>query len=311
MSMEVKQAKVIRSLQSNGCSYFRGRYIPLRFSPPTADPMKPTLLCTIVVATLLVKVRAVEKDDGITTSFNTTAPASSDIPNWNTGWPQSETTGWDYIGSVNGPSGVYLGNNWVVTAGHVGPGTFTLAGTSYSVVSGSQINLSNPDSSVADITLFQITSAPSLPALTIASSAPSIGDSVAMIGYGGGAGKTWGLNAVTENNLSVEVTGYSYVTTDFETDYAPPVSDYYLVSGDSGGGDFIYNSSTGNWELAGINEAVDDSHNSYLVQLSAYSSQINAITATPEPTSLVFLGFGVPALLWRSRRGRAFSCAGS
>jgi len=128
---------------------------------------------------------------------------------------------------------------------------------------------------------------------------------VAMIGFGGGQGKTWGYNTVTENNLSVQVTGFSYTTTDFETDYAPPVNDYYLVPGDSGGGDFIYNSTSGQWELAGINEAIDESNNSYLVQLSAYASEINSIIVTPEPSSAVFLGFGVPALLWRSRRRTA------
>jgi hypothetical protein len=39
--------------------------------------------------------------------------------------------GWSYVGQLNGASCVYLGNGWVLTAGHVGEGTVSLNGTAY------------------------------------------------------------------------------------------------------------------------------------------------------------------------------------
>jgi len=55
-------------------------------------------------------------------AYDTTAPTSANIPNWNTGWPASNATGWNYVGQDNGSSAVYLGNGWVLTAAHVGAG---------------------------------------------------------------------------------------------------------------------------------------------------------------------------------------------
>ena len=240
---------------------------------------------------------AVERDVSGTMSFNTTAPTGTDITNWNLGWTQpagqSGVTGWNYVGTVGGASGVYLGNNWVLTAGHVGAATFTLAGASYSVVPGSTQTISDSNGQ-ADICLFQVSPAPNLPALPIATSGPSDGTSVAILGYGGGGGnETWGLNAVTDNGILVNVE--SFFTTDFQTAYGTSGNTYFLVSGDSGGGDFAFNSATQQWELVGINEAIDTSKNppdSYFVELSAYASQINAITAQPVP-ALPWWGWGV------------------
>lgn len=229
----------------------------------------------------MIPARAVVIDDAGTLTYNTTAPTDTEITNWTTGWSGTGVTGWDYVGQVNGASGVYLGNNWVLTAGHVGAGTFTLDGTSYTLVAGSGQAITNAQGT-ADLTMFQISTAPTLPSLTVSLSGPAVGTTVVMTGYGGGQGETWGENSVTQHNLLVQVTGYSFKTTDFETAYAG--SNFaQLVSGDSGGGDFIYNSSTGQWELAGINEALDASNDSYMVQLSTYASQIDGLEAIPVP----------------------------
>lgn len=249
--------------------------------------------------------------------YNTAAPTSTDIANWNTGWGANDITGWDYVGQVNGASGVYVGNGWVLTAGHVGAGTFTLASTSYDPVPGSTQGFSNSQGT-ADLVMFRLTLSPNLPSLVIASSPPAKfavnnpGSSVAMIGYGGGQGETWGLNTVTNNNQPTSVSGYSYVTIDFSTAYGTTTAglssvtnNAQLVGGDSGGGDFIYNSSTSKWNLAGINEAVAPNHDSYLVQLSSYASQINPITAVPEPETYALLLTGLclaPLFLRRPRR---------
>jgi len=270
------------------------------------------------VVSSLNQLRAVE--NGTNGSFNTTAPTSSDVPNWNLGWTQptgqTGVTGWDYVGSVNGASAVYLGNNWVLTAGHVGAGTFTLVGTDYSVVSGSAQGIMDANGT-ADLTLFKLTLAPNLPSLNVSTSAPTpfsaqqTGSFVAMIGYGGGRGETWGFNTVTQIDLLIQPRGFGFVSTDFETVYGTTTSgansvtnNYTLVGGDSGGGAFIYNSSFGGWELAGINEAVDSSGDSVMVQLSSYTSQIDSIIGTPEPSSAMFLTAGILVILAHSRSSR-------
>jgi len=252
--------------------------------------MKASLLC-LILGLVLCREEAQAVENGSNSTLNTTAPTSSDIPNWDTGWTQpagqTGVTGWNYVGTVAGgggtASGVYLGNNWVLTAGHVGTGTFTLGGTAYSVVPGSARSISNSNGT-ADICLFQITPAPNLPALNIATLGPSVGDSVAMLGYGDRGSithETWGLNKVTQVNELITPSGYSYVSTDFETAYGVDSNEYYLVLGDSGGGDFVYNSPNGPWQLTGINEAVGSNNppDSYFVELSTYATQIDAIVS--------------------------------
>lgn len=229
------------------------------------------------------------------TTYQTTEPTSSTVSNWDTGWGESGITGWDYVGSVGGASGVYLGNGWVITAAHVdlSSGTYTLNGVTYSIVAGSAVS-----SGSADITMFQISSEPDLPTLSISSSTPiSFSTEVVMVGYGGGA-KSWGLNTVTSTSVQVAVS--SYTTTDFATTYGTVSSQgrnrttvtntAEAVTGDSGGAAFAYNSSTGTWSLVGLMEAVNSNGDTYFVQLSSYYSFISSTLATvPEPSSLTLL----------------------
>ncbi|MEO7931550.1 MAG: trypsin-like serine protease [Chthoniobacterales bacterium] len=259
-------------------------------------------------------------------TYNTSEPTNSDIPNWTTGWGgPAGTTGWDYVGIVNSgsggaASGTYLKNQWVITAAHVVTATsFTLGGTLYNIEAGSVHTFTNPDTSQADIVLFRLTLAPNLPDLVISSSAPvpfsniNAGSKVVMIGFGDGGSKSteaWGYNTVTANNVTVSLAPYT--TTDFETAYGTTSStfngsvtnNYTLRDGDSGGGDFIFNGST--WNLAGINEAVDlNNNNSYMVQLSNYKSQIDAVTAVPEPSTYWLIGLGALVLVGPSlKRGK-------
>lgn len=270
----------------------------------------PTLHLLLSVVVSLTAAKAVE-DGG---SYNTSVPTETTITNWSTGWATLGITGWSYVGTVNGASGVYLGNNWVLTAGHVGAGDFTLGSTVYQVVNGSAKSITDGNGT-ADLTLFQIASAPDLLPLTIATSAPTAfsrwhaGSSVAMIGYGGGQGETWGLNTVTAISKLIQVGGYSFTTVDFETAFgttssgtASITNTSNLVVGDSGGGDFIYDSTANIWTLAGINEAVDG-NNSYMVQLGNYATQINTIrtASVPEPGTWSLLAMGVVLMLIRCR----------
>ena len=247
-------------------------------------------------------------------AYDTTAPTSANIPNWNTGWPASNVTGWNYVGHINGASGVYLGNGWVLTAGHVGSGNFTLNGITYTPIPNTAQNIA-PNASnktSADLTIYQIASPPNLPPLTLSSSDPvafsatQTGSTVAMLGYGGSNSLTWGLDTVTEINQSIDLTqsspSFPYITNDFYCDNGTVkrgastiTNNSNVVLGDSGGADFIYNVSTKQWELAGINEITDmyanhsGSYNgngtfSGFVQLDTYAAQINAIYVIPAET---------------------------
>jgi len=278
----------------------------------------PIFLFSLLVISV-IHAGAVEEVISGSASYQTSDPTNSDVTNWTSGWGASGITGWNYVGEVinasGTASGVYLGNDWVMTAGHVGSGTFALSGTSYYLVPGSVRGVI-VSGTLADITLFQISTAPALPSLTISGSAPAAftgfqaGDQVVMIGYGGTQRvETWGLNTVTENNVPVTINGFPYTTNDFETDFGTTTrhgqsvtNNYQFVLGDSGGGDFICNASTGEWELAGINEAADLDNNGYMVQLSSYASEIDSITAIPEPSSFALLGIGILAFLLKVRR---------
>jgi len=275
------------------------------------------LLIFFFVSFLAVPVRAIEMNN----AFDTTPPTSSNIPNWNTGWPASNVTGWNYVGQIAGASGVYIGNGWVLTAGHIGFGNFTLNGVTYTAIGGTGHAILDSDGD-ADLYMFQIANPPNLLPLPIRSSDPvafsptQAGSLVAMLGFGGGNGNlTWGVDNVTEiNEYPVTPSNYSFVSNDFFTDdgevqrgSSTITNESSVVSGDSGGGDFIYNTTTRRWELAGINE-VTGSYDGYnpvtdqnydgngnfsgMVQLdnnaavmSTYASQINAYVSSTAPIS--------------------------
>jgi hypothetical protein len=186
---------------------------------------------------------------------------------------------WNYVGAINGASGIYLGqyngNSWVMTANHVGVGSFTLAGISYPI-SGSGFRLTNADSSPSDLLLYQISGNPGLPALTIASSSPGVNTQIDLVGNGldrsnslsawtvdsttnpwtwtsspsgsesgylwaGTATKRWGTNIVAQTGLTA-LSGTSAFLTNFGTFGAGPNTgsdNAQATVGDSGGGVFL------------------------------------------------------------------------
>jgi hypothetical protein len=80
-----------------------------------------------------------------------------------------------------------------------------------------------------------------------------------------------------------------WVTNDFVAETASGAN-YQLVDNDSGGGDFIYNSTSKQWELAGLNEANNSQNGSaptvsFFVQLDTYAAQIQAIYNPPAGAS--------------------------
>lgn len=234
---------------------------------------------------ITIKIWGVESSG----NYNNNSDPGSGIANWSSGWSSGSIDGWSYVGQVNGASGTYLGNGWVVTAAHVGAGNFSLNGTTYSLMSGTITSLTGGN---VDLVFFQVSSPPSLPALRISQlppvpfSGPSGASQVAIIGYGGAGYETWGFNTVTGINLTLAILGRT--TTDFYTTNGTitigtnsVTNNAQLVTGDSGGGDFIYNSATSHWELAGVNEATGGA--SYLIAFSAYAQQIIDLAGLPTP----------------------------
>jgi hypothetical protein len=259
------------------------------------------------------------------TTYQITEPTDASVTNWTSGWETTTgttgITGWDYVGSIGGASAVYLGDGWVLTAAHVTlstSSTFTLSGASYSISDITYVGTS-------DLVLFKISVTLSIPALTITgtNSLLSVGSSVVMIGNGGGA-ESWGKNVITTGSYSVTVNGKT--TTDFLTKLGSgqirPGQNYsntaLLVSGDSGGADYYYDTSTGEWVLVGINEVVltgtDANGNvtsrySGMVDLSEYADEISAIidvTSVPEPSTWALLGIsGALGWVYKKRRNRS------
>jgi len=195
--------------------------------------------------------------------------------------------GWANVGARMGTAGtaVYLGDRWVLTAGHVGGGTVDFGGVVYGMEPGSWQLLHDPDNSgtPADLGLFRLTAAPvGLYDLVISQSAPADGARVVGIGYGtnqassetwwngmweketgteayrgfellSGRTKRWGKNDV-DGTLVVD-TGSPYRThalaMDFDRFGGAGDDEMQAVPGDSGGGLFHKKNGT-DWELAGI-----------------------------------------------------------
>ncbi len=284
--------------------------------------IRAILSILFLAALLLIPARAVQMNG----SFDTTAPTNSDIANWTTGWGAPGVTGWNYVGQIGGgASGVYVGNGWVMTAAHVGAGTFVVDGGTYLAVPGSTRSISDSNGT-ADLVLFQIATSPTLPPLTLSLNPPTAfsqtqpGSSVVMLGFGsGGLGETWGVDHVSLTNILINPQSTSYFSNDFITvngtfndGAANSINNSTLVGGDSGGADFLFNATTQTWELTGINEVtgsgtlspqdnpgdVQSVTLSGMVQVNTYQSQIQSIMASdaPEPATWVLFSVGLVCL---------------
>ncbi len=184
--------------------------------------------------------------------------------------------GFDHVGLIGGLSGVYLGEGWVLTASHVGIGTFVLGGVSYEPIPGSSIRLTNDGGADPDLLLFKLFERPPLPGLALASVAPALNESMILVGNGRnrgaettwngtegweyGAGRTlrWGTNRIAEVGVDVDIplgsgpsTTHSFIM-NFDALRGPSRNDpeAQAVPGDSGGAAFAWRSGTP--ELVGL-----------------------------------------------------------
>lgn len=195
---------------------------------------------------------------------------------------------WANVGSVNGASGTYLGNGWVLTAAHVGAGSIAFDSGTFQP-DGRVIRLSNPDTSLADMLLYHLVLTPGLTGSVVSSSTPAIGSLVDLVGYGrirGSAqqsfsteygtkiGFTWSASGAKSHGTNQIQTGVETLTVQgagsfrgFLLDFTPPptlftppppfvntVREAQVATGDSGGAVFYKNGAT--WELAGMIEAL-------------------------------------------------------
>jgi hypothetical protein len=239
---------------------------------------------------------------------------------------------WDNVVQMrneSGPigTGVYLGNRYVLTAGHVGPLTSVKVGfVDYLLDSSPAVAIGT-----ADMKLVRLASDPGLKGVRLNTNPSGDAGNSYLVGYGVGrasssllgsspvtwgdsstAVKRWGTNLVDGAIAGVQVGGYTsdLLRTQFNSNaggneaaltiydsgsalFRQIGSDWYLV----GLGAYVQNSG---YSLASSQFNSTDSDDNYFIRISSYSSavyQIGAV-AVPEPASLhyfvgglLFLGF--------------------
>lgn len=211
--------------------------------------------------------------------------------------------GWLHVGAVNGLSGVYIGDGWVLTANHVGTGPITLGGVSYPVVPNSSVRLEHTAGVLTDLLLYRLISDPGLDTLPIAATPPPLSTEAILIGLGrdrgaaytfsGHAGwrwtytntKRWGTNAVSQASFELNLSGQPLRALGLSFDDLGGTSPEAIVTtGDSGGAAFVDDSLAGilvaRWSFGGQATASSVFGNgSYVADLSYYQSQILAVAA--------------------------------
>ncbi len=239
---------------------------------------------------------------------------------------------WDNVVQMrneSGPigTGVYLGNRYVLTAGHVGPLTSVKVGfVDYLLDSSPAVSIGQ-----ADMKLVRLASDPGLSGVRLNTNPSGDAGNSYLVGYGVGrssssllgtspvtwgdsstAIKRWGTNFVDGAIAGVQVAGYTsdLLRTQFNSNSG--ANEAALTIYDSGSA--LFRQIGSEWFLVGLGAYVQnsgyslastqfnsrDSDDSYFIRISSYSSAVDQIgaVAVPEPSSshyfvggLLFLGF--------------------
>lgn len=185
---------------------------------------------------------------------------------------------------------VYLGNNKVLTAAHIGIADVVFGGVTYTAVPGTEVQLQNPDTSPTDLVIFEIASDPGLPAVNIAATTPTDGSDIVMVGnglrrvptetywnvdtsdsmnwvwnpgtlathnasgfaYSGSTGIRWGTNEISDNDFDFVVPEGDVEGMLISFNEGATSDEAQASTGDSGGAIFYKNTDTNAWELSGI-----------------------------------------------------------
>ena len=202
----------------------------------------------------------------------------------------ADNPGWANVGVLGIGTGVYIGNDWVLTTKQVGGGSIVLNGGTYAMLAGSGTQLTNGGepgkTPLTNLYLFRLATTPiGLGSVAIASSSGT-GAAVTMIGAGldRGAFTQWDINMAanpwtwTEVQSGGNAAGYQTLSTREmrwgtntgdsvggwiasvygDTNFVATTFNYsgsesteaQAASGDFGGGVFHKNGST--WELTGL-----------------------------------------------------------
>ena len=238
---------------------------------------------------------------------------------------------WDNVVQMrneSGPigTGVYLGNRYVLTAGHVGPLTSVKVGfVDYLLDSSPAVSIGQ-----ADMKLVRLASDPGLSGVRLNTNPSGDAGNSYLVGYGVGrssssllgsspvtwgdsstAIKRWGTNFVDGAIARVQVAGYTsdLLRTQFNSNSG--ANEAALTIYDSGSA--LFRQIGSEWFLVGLGAYVQnsgyslastqfnsrDSDDSYFIRISSYAGSVQEIGAVlvPEPSSRsLFLGGG--ALLW-------------
>jgi hypothetical protein len=211
-----------------------------------------------------------------------------------------------------GPSVIYLGNGFAMTARHVGMGEVFLRGEIVPPIAGSKRTLLNANGTPADAMIFELELPEGfvdLPLLPIARESPRPGEEVLLIGFGRGrkkvvevtsdgpsqfgfswtekGSKRWGTNRVSQ--VDEALYQGSWTTRSFSLVFDPPSTaattgfETQAAVGDSGGAVFVKRD--GAWILAGMMTSVTGyarapsytsmyGDRTYAADLSTYRSEI-------------------------------------
>ncbi len=246
--------------------------------------------------------------------------------------------GFDYVGEVNGLSATYLGEGWVLTANHVGPGDFLLDGILHSWIPGTEVQLRTNPSNLADLVMFAVWPAPALAPLVIRTTPPPVGEFLVMVGCGrdrgsitswdpngplpappdvldgwnwaGNTTKRWGTNFVTSLTTGLILGTVSFYTAFDDGTIFPEAQ---ATGGDSGGA--VYSLDASGTELAGIIYAVGPTPGqpadtalftnlTFIARLDFYRDEIEEVIALPEPTNALPWGIALLMML-NAKRSRS------
>lgn len=249
---------------------------------------------------------------------------------------------WDNVVQMQSPTGpigtgVYLGNRYVLTAGHVGPLASVKVGlVDYLIDSSPAVAIGT-----ADMKLVRLASDPGLGGVRLNSNPLGDGGEAYLVGYGVGRASTsspgsspvtwgdsstaikrWGTNLVDGAILGAEVAGYTsdLLRTEFNSNAG--VNEAALTIYDSGSA--LFQKIGSEWYLVGIGAYVQnsgyslasaqfnsrESDDNYFIRISSYAGSGVMIggVSVPEPSSqsLLFVGaaFLSACLLARRSVGR-------